>query len=91
MTRYTVTATQKAENDLADLWLRAANRTAVAVAADRIDRILREDASVKGCPATHGLRQIVVAPLMAEFSVEEDDRQVTIWTIRHIGELVNGH
>ena len=90
MTRYTVTTTRKAENDLAELWLRAANRSAVAAAANRIDRILREDASLKGSSATHGLRQIIVAPLIAEFTVEERDRRVTIWTIRHIGELTNG-
>jgi hypothetical protein len=91
MTRYTVTATRKAENDLASVWLRAPDREAITLAADRIDRILREDALNKGCSATHGLRQLIVAPLIADFSVEEDDRRVTIWAIRQIGELSNGY
>jgi plasmid stabilization system protein ParE len=91
MTRYTVTATHKAESDLAELWLRAFDRASVTVAADRIDQILREDAPRRGCTATHGLRQLIVAPLIADFTVEEDDRRVTIWAIRHIGELTNGH
>jgi hypothetical protein len=31
-----------------------------------------------------------VGPLAVEFTVQEDDRIVTIWAIRHIGELTNG-
>jgi hypothetical protein len=91
MTRYTVTATPKAENDLARLWLSASNRGAVAQAADTMDRLLRDDASQKGYDAGQGVRQLIVSPLLAEFSVDEEDRRVTIWSIRHIGELTNGH
>jgi hypothetical protein len=91
MTRYTVTATPKAENDLARLWLRASSRRAVSQAADAIDRLLRDDASQKGFDAGQGLRQLMVSPLIAEFSVDEGDRTVTIWSIRHIGALTNGH
>jgi hypothetical protein len=91
MTRYTVTATPKAENDLANLWLQAPDRAAVAAAADTIDRLLRDDATQRGGTATHGLRQLIIPPLIADFSVEENDRMVTIWSIRHIGELANGH
>lgn len=91
MTRYTVTATSKAESDLANLWLQASDRAAVAAAADTIDKLLRDDATERGGAATLGLRQLIVAPLIAEFSIEEEDRKVTIWSIRHIGELTNGH
>ena len=91
MTRYTVTATRKAENDLALLWLRASDRRAISQAADAIDQVLREDAPQKGCKAGQGIRQLIVSPLVAEFSVQEHDRTVTIWSVRHIGELTNGH
>ncbi|HEY3392241.1 MAG TPA: hypothetical protein VGK58_06025 [Lacipirellulaceae bacterium] len=90
MTRYTVTATRKAENDLANLWMRASDRAAVSNAANTIDRMLREDASLKGCDAALGLRQLIVSPLIADFTVDDADRKVTIWSLRHIGELSNG-
>jgi hypothetical protein len=91
MTRFTVTAAPKAENDLANLWLQSHDRAAVAAAADTIDRLLRDDATKRGSPANLGMRQLIITPLIAEFLVEEDDRRVTIWSIRHIGELSNGH
>jgi hypothetical protein len=63
----------------------------LAAAADTIDKLLRDDATQRGGTATHGLRQLIIPPLIADFSVEENDRMVTIWSIRHIGELANGH
>jgi hypothetical protein len=88
--RYTVTYTRDALNALARQWITASDREAITHAGDEIDRILREDASMKGCNAGRGLRQLIVAPLIAEFTVEEDDRRITIWDVRHIGELSNG-
>ena len=91
MTRYTVTATRKAEDDLARLWVRASDRRSISQAANSIDHVLREDAPQKGCEVGKGLRQLIVSPLVAEFTVEENDRTVTVWSVRHIGELMNGH
>jgi hypothetical protein len=91
MTQYTVTATREAENDLARLWLSAPDRRAISNAADTIDRTLRFDPQIKGCDAGRGLRQLIVPPPVAEFSVEEDDRTVSILSMRHMGELTNGH
>jgi hypothetical protein len=89
--RYTVTYTSDALNALARLWMAAPDRNAVTQAGDHLDRILREDASLKGYNAGRGYRQMIVAPLIAEFDIDEDDRRVTIWSIRHVGELTNGH
>jgi plasmid stabilization system protein ParE len=91
MTRYTVTASPKTESDLAHLWLQASDRAAVSTAADTIDKLLRDNATKRGGVTILGLRQLIICPLIAEFSVEEDDRRVTIWSIRHIGDLANGH
>ena len=91
MIRYTVTATPKAEDDLARLWLRASGRAAISNAANTIDRLLRHDAAKQGSDAEFGARQLTVSPLIAEFTVDEHDRIVTIWSIRHIGALTNGH
>jgi hypothetical protein len=90
MSRFTVTATPKAESDLARLWLASTDRRAVSDAANKIDRDLRDDAPQKGFDAGRGFRQLIISPLVAEFTVAEDDRVVTIWSIRHIGELTNG-
>jgi hypothetical protein len=90
MTRYTVTALPSVEDDLARIWLSAPDRKAVSRASDEIDQILAEDAPLKGEEAGEKLRRLVVPPLVAEFTVEEDDRKVTIWSISHIGRLFNG-
>jgi len=91
MTKYTVIATKKADGDLARLWLQGVDRAAVARAADSIDQMLREDAPLKGCASILGMRQLIVPPLIVEFTVDEPDRIVRIWSFRHIGEISNGH
>jgi hypothetical protein len=90
MTRYTVTTTPKAEDELARLWMNATDRSAVARAADEIDRMLRDDASSKGDEIGSGLRQLTVGPLVAEFAISDPDRIVTIWSFRHVGQISNG-
>jgi hypothetical protein len=91
MIRYTVTYTRKAMDALARLWLAAPDRRATTVAGDEIDRELRVDAPLKGSDIGRGYRQLIVSPLVADFSVQEEDRVATVWRIHHIGELTNGH
>ena len=91
MIRSTVIAVPSVEGDLARIWIGASDRQAIAQASDAIDRLLREDAHQKGDEAGQGLRQLIVPPLIAKFTVNEDDRIVTIWTIRHVGTLTNGY
>ena len=90
MTRYTVTYARHALQALARLWLNAFDRRAITQAGHEVDQMLREDASQKGWPVGSRYRQLLVGPLAVEFTVQEDDRIVTIWAIRHIGELTNG-
>jgi mRNA-degrading endonuclease RelE of RelBE toxin-antitoxin system len=90
MTRYTVTYARHALQELARLWLSAFDRRAITKAGHEVDQMLRDDASQKGSPVGSKYRQLVVGPIVIEFSVEEDDRTVTVWTVRHIGELTNG-
>jgi hypothetical protein len=91
MTKYTVIAAKKAEGDLARLWMHGSDRAAVAHASDSIDQMLKEDAQLKGCSSAFGMRQLIVPPLVVEFSVNEPDRIVTIWSFQQIGETTNGH
>jgi hypothetical protein len=90
MIRYTVAYARQALDALAYLWLNAPDRRAITTAGDEIDRILRADAPQKGSNIERGFRQLIVSPLVADFSVEEDDRIVTVWRIHHVGELTNG-
>jgi hypothetical protein len=90
MIRYTVTYERDALQDLARLWLSTFDRRAITRAGHEVDQQLREDASLKGSPIGLIYRQIVVGPLVFEFTVEEDDCRVTIWSVRHVGELTNG-
>jgi hypothetical protein len=91
MTRYTVTTTSRADDELVRLWMNATDRSAVAKAADEIERLLRDDPATKSDETGHGVRQIIVTPLVAEFSVSDADRIVTVWSFRHIGQITNGH
>jgi hypothetical protein len=91
MTRYTVTYSREALAALTRLWMSALERDAIGRSGDEVDRVLRDDATHKVIPVGSNLRQLVVTPLVVEFTVEEDDRRVTIWSVRHIGRLTNGH
>lgn len=84
MTRYTVVWVEGAQDDLAELWLNAADRNAVTAAAHAIDRELAEDAPVKGKELSEGLRSLFAAPLKAIFTVREDDRIAEVVRVRSI-------
>jgi hypothetical protein len=91
MTRYTVTYARQALQALARLWLNAVDRRAITNAGHIVDQSLREDARQKGSPIGLQYRQLIVAPLVVDFTVDEEDRIVTVWTVRHMGELTNGY
>jgi hypothetical protein len=56
MTRFTVVWHQGALDELATLWIEAADRRAVASAAGEIDRYLASDAEGKGTPIVDVIR-----------------------------------
>jgi hypothetical protein len=78
MTRFTVVWHQKAQDELATLWIEAADRAAVASAAGAIDRCLTSDADGKGTPIIDVIRQFTVPPLRVLFAVSEPDRMVRV-------------
>ena len=82
MIRYTVTFTRRARDALAREWLNATDRRAITRAGDEIDHQLHFNASEKGEEVREGLRRVIVTPLSAQFSVDEGDRMVTVWSIR---------
>lgn len=84
MTRYTVSWVQSAQDELADLWLNALDRSVVATAAQAIDEELGEDAPAKGRELSEGLRSLFAPPLKAIFIVREDDRIAEVLRVRSI-------
>ena len=78
---WTVVYRPAAERDLAELWLRAPDRNAVAAAADAIDRKLRSDPLNTGDMLPAQLRTVVEGPLEAAFQVSPLDRLVSVWAV----------
>ena len=82
MTRYTVTWTRAAEDQLAEIWLRASDRKVVNAAQNRIDNELAKDAGRKGTEVAEGLRELTVPPLKAFFEVHEMDRRAEVTALK---------
>jgi hypothetical protein len=78
MTRYTVVWHVDAQNQLAKLWMEAADRNAVTHAADAVDAVLVWDAPTKGIAVEGDLQELIHPPLQLLFGVSEPDRLVRI-------------
>ncbi len=70
-----------AKRALADLWTAAADRTAVAKAADDIDRRLCHSADCAGESRSGTTRIVFSEPLAAYFDVSEDFRTATVFAV----------
>lgn len=78
MSGYTVVWEQDAVDELAELWMKAPDRTAIAKATAEIDASLLERPERKGQAVAEGLRKLVCRPLTAFYSVRPADRTVEI-------------
>jgi hypothetical protein len=76
--KFTVLWTPRAEDDLASIWLDAAQRPAISAAANKIDTLLSRDPNEQGRPRFDTVRELVVPPLGVDFDVPEDDRIVYV-------------
>ena len=75
---FSVTWIPSAIQELAHLWNTAADRNAVAKAADKIDVLLRKDPQTVG-ESRAGTRRVVgEPPLVVFFNVLEEDRMVQV-------------
>jgi plasmid stabilization system protein ParE len=84
--KYRVFWTPDAENDLATLWIDAANRDEVSRVADQIDRLLHEDAHLQGESRDENSRVLFALPFVVEFAVVESAQDVYvvgIWKARN--------
>jgi hypothetical protein len=84
MRGFTVVSWPPAQRDLAELWIAAVDRQAIADAANLIELLLSKLPSAAGFEIAEGLRGLVEEPLYVQFSVDEADRIVTVGSVRLI-------
>ena len=84
MIRYTVIWHETAQDQLAQIWLDATDRTAITSAANEIDVQLASDAESKGLEVEGGLRELAEPPLEVHFLVSEPDRMVRVLQVARL-------
>ena len=84
MTRFTVVWHKLARDELAEIWLDATDRRAIAAAADAIDLLLATDADDKGEEVSTRLRMLSMPPLDVLLSVRELDRIAKVIAVRRV-------
>ncbi|GEM_PF-1736006 len=67
-----------AQEQLADLWLRSADRGLLTIASDHLDQILARDPRDPGKEASEGLWKIIVSPLVALFEIDDQNHVVIV-------------
>ncbi len=82
MTRFTVLWWPPAKDDLSLLWMESSDRQWIADAANQIDRELATDPGQKGWEVHEESRVLALEPLTVHFSVIEEDRCVTVWSVQ---------
>jgi hypothetical protein len=75
---YTVVWKSRPKDRLAELWMAAADRSAITSAADDIDARLRIAPLSEGESREGAFRVLLVAPLGVKYRVFEQDRVVAI-------------
>lgn len=79
--RFTVSWTPTAQQDLAAVWLAAADRNAVTSAANVVDTLLATNPESRGDLRFDTVRTLAVPPLGVDFEVVEADRIVYVLTV----------
>ena len=76
--KYTVVTSSLADDQLADLWLKASDRQKVADAFNHIEAMLKHDPHRLGRLHPSGWRVLAEPPIIVSFVVSEDDRLAKI-------------
>lgn len=79
--KFTVLWKQQAEDQLAEIWLASDRSPEVTVAADELEKILRNDAQNQGESRSDSRRVVFIPPLVVAFRVNEDDRVVWVLSV----------
>ncbi len=83
--KYTVVWQATAENDLGEIWLRAADQQAVADAADHLESVLRKDPERLSTQPVGVFHDVELPPLAMRFHVSKADLRVTVISVWRIG------
>jgi hypothetical protein len=78
--RFKVIWSQRAQDQLALLWLNATDRNAVTAAQHQVDQLLRVDPDQQGI-SFFGSRLLLVAPLHVLFTINTADMQVEVYDV----------
>ena len=81
MIHYMVIQPKWVDEQLAQLWLAASDRSAVTAASHVIYHELSADAETKGEEVEQSLRKFVCGPLWVYYTAHPDDCIVKIWSI----------
>jgi hypothetical protein len=81
---YTVVWKQVAEDVLTLLWIKADDREAITAAANQIDQLLRSNPELYGESREGNERVWIVPPLVVVFEVQDQDRIVTVLSVRFL-------
>jgi hypothetical protein len=79
--KYTVIYLPSAEQQLADLWLAAADRSAITSASDKIDQLLKDNPLAVGESRVSNIRILFEEPLVVVYDVREADLVVKVWAV----------
>jgi hypothetical protein len=79
--KWTVIYRPSAQDDLASIWLNAANPQAITNAADEIDRMLAHNPLHTGESRGGSTRIIIERPLTVLFDVYPDDALVSVFAV----------
>jgi hypothetical protein len=82
---YTVVWLRVAEAQLTALWIRAANKEAVAGYAEQIDRILARNPADQGESRVGNVRLWFHRPISVLFQIEETSKRVTVMEVKWVG------
>ena len=72
---------QAIENDLAAIWVNAADRQEVTDTANMIERLLKHDPMNVGEARDGNTRILIVPPLAIYYDVIVDDCRVVVWQL----------
>jgi plasmid stabilization system protein ParE len=78
---YALDWSQRAQDELADLWTNATDRDAVTAAADEIERLLSRDPLGHGESRSGNRRILFEPPLAVLYRVDPQRRAVTVITV----------
>jgi plasmid stabilization system protein ParE len=82
---YRVVWRRRAESQLAALWLRAANKDAVAGYAEQVERILQRNPADQGESRAGNVRIWFHRPISVLYEIDEGDKRVTVMAIKWVG------